>query len=278
MRASDSSRCSPSVSKANFVRTNMASLPKPFRQADFSPITVPVPPILSFQLMRWMPVKPTCRSWSARIAHTTSTSRFRTRSNHSSSMPRVTPIVMSRYCVTSGSFSQRMLFSRCACLSGGTSRTLSPCRPAIFSAMPPPPGVAAMIASWKRTGRRRLADLLQPEDAAGVVAQDGRPILRGQLQTVENLDLLFQNVVPVAAPHRGVSAEEDAPGAERAQSIAENLFQRWPARVVLPPVVGPRGVHAHVFGMVGQEQRFPEEPRPEVRDEERYFWKLLHRR
>src|SRR2546427_398285 len=176
MRASDSSRCSPSVSKANFVRTNMASLPKPFRQADFSPITVPVPPILSFQLMRRMP------------------------------------------------------------------------------------------------------DLLQPEDAAGVVAQDGRPILRGQLQTVENLDLLFQDVVPVAAPHRGVSAEEDAPGAERAQSIAEDLFQRWPARVVLPPVVGPRGVHAHVFGMVGQEQRFPEEPRPEVCDEERYFWKLLHRR
>src|SRR2546428_4330879 len=138
-------------------------------------------------------------------------------------MPRVTPIVMSRYCVTSGSFSQRMLFSRCACLSGGTSRILSPFRPAIFSAMPPPPRVAAMIASWKRTGRRRLADLLQPEDAAGGVAQDGRPILRGELQTVENLGLLFQDVVPGAAPHRRGSAEEDALGAECAQSIAGDL-------------------------------------------------------
>src|SRR2546428_1815786 len=193
-------------------------------------------------------------------------------------MPRVTPIVMSRYCVTSGSFSQRMLFSRCACLSGGTSRTLSPFRPVIFSAMPPPPRVAARIAPWKRTGCRSLADLLQPEDAAGVVAQDGRPILRGQLQTVENLDLFFQDVVPVAAPHRRVRAEEDALRAECAQSIAEDLFQRWPARVVLPPVVGSGGVHAYVFGMVGQEQRFPEEPGPEVGNEERPFWNFLTRR
>ena len=51
-RASDSNRWSPSVSNANFVRTCIASLPNPFRQADFSPMTVPVPPSRSFQLMR----------------------------------------------------------------------------------------------------------------------------------------------------------------------------------------------------------------------------------
>src|SRR2546428_12335119 len=116
-------------------------------------------------------------------------------------MPRVTPIVMSRHCVTSGSFSQRMLFSRCACLSGGTSRTLSPFRPAIFSAMPPPPRVAAMIAPWKRTGCRSLADLRQPEDAAGGGGPDGRPVLRGHLPTGQELDQFLYELGAGSGPH-----------------------------------------------------------------------------
>src|SRR5438093_3502041 len=224
-----------------------------------------------------MPVNPMCRSWSSRIAHTNSVSRFWTRSNHSSSIPRVTPIVMRRYCVTSGSLSQRRRFSRCACLSGGTSRTFSPFRP-VISAMSPPPRVAAMIPPRRGGSGRGCTGLLRPEDAAGVIAQNGGPVRWRQLQAVDDVNLLFENVMPVAAVHCGICAEEDALGAERAYGIAEDLLQRGTTGIELPPVVGPRGVHAHVLGVIGQEQRLSEEPRSEVRDEEGHVGKLLDRR
>src|SRR5207247_10656828 len=84
--------------------------------------------------------------------------------------------------------------------------------------------------------------------------------------------------MPIAAIYCGICTEEDALGAERAHGITEDLLQRGTTGVVLPPVVGPRGVHAHVLGVIGEEQRFSEEPGSEVRDEKGHVGKLLDRR
>src|SRR5207245_10195099 len=103
-------------------------------------------------------------------------------------------------------------------------RSVSPSGPAM-PGVSPRRRVSAMIPPRRGGSGRGCTGLLRPEDAAGVIAQNGGPVRWRQLQAVDDVNLLFENVMPVAAVHCGICAEEDALGAERAYGIAEDLLQ-----------------------------------------------------
>src|SRR3990172_609931 len=114
------------------------------------------------------------------------------------------------------------------------------------------PRTASLFYQVPRAG----LGLINPKDPSGVPRQNQVAILRVQIQTVHNGDLLFDDLLPVSAEERRIGAEEDSLRPKRAQRVAEHLFQRRLAGDIQAPVVGPRRVDTDVFSVIREEHRF----------------------
>ena len=108
------------------------------------------------------------------------------------------------------------------------------------------------------------------QQIAKVRAKDGSGAVGSRAALGQSRGLAFEDIVyPASGKPGGVTAKQDAIGADHVQRLAKNLRQRKPAGLRSHPSIRTGSVEINIRAQIGNHQRLTKIARAKMRNHER---------